>query len=166
MSRPPAILSHYASIQQCAGATGVPASLLKATKRKGCPAFTGTRVHFDRWLKWYFNGGMGDGENEAESIDEAERRKAVAEADLKEIARAKAREELVPVAEVGRWGETVFVALRQAILSATELTERSKDELLANLQRLTRDSSNAAAIAAAGGADGGEAEPSAEADGG
>jgi hypothetical protein len=160
-------LPTYPSIGAAAGGTGIPAAVLKQAKRDGCPAFSaGNRVHLDRFLEWWFDPARAQAAGAgAESIEEAERRKAVADADLREIARAKAREQLIPVVEVERWGETVFLAVRQGILSATELTDRSKDEILENLQRLTREASDAAAIASAGEGDGCEAEPAAEADG-
>lgn len=159
-------LPTFPSIGAASGGTGIPSAVFKQAKREGCPAFSaGNRVHLDAFLAWWFDPSRSNAAGGAESKDEAERRKAVADADLREIARAKARNQLVPVVEVERWGETIFLAVRQGILAATELTDRSKDELLQNLQRLTREASDAAAIAAAGGSDGGEAEPATEADG-
>ena len=136
-------LPTYPSLRACVASTGIPLAELRNARTRGCPGVraNGT-VNLGEFLAWYWSGSATP---DQETIEDAERRKVVAEADLKEILRAKSRKELVPVDDVARWAENVAVSLRQGILSATELTERSRDELLVNLQRLTRQATMEAA---------------------
>lgn len=45
----------YSSMQECAGATPIPLSLLKQAKRSGCAAFKWNRVDLAEFLKWLFS---------------------------------------------------------------------------------------------------------------
>lgn len=108
--------------------TGIPITVFRAAKAAGCPAFVSNKVSLRPFLEWYFKEQREHGGNHRE-------RKEKADADLAEIKVEQARGNLVAIAAVEKWAETVFVSLRQGILAST-LLETEKDELLTNLQRL------------------------------
>jgi hypothetical protein len=44
----------FTSTGQCAAHSGVPVSVLKTAKAKGCPAFVGNKVNLKTFLEWHF----------------------------------------------------------------------------------------------------------------
>lgn len=108
--------------------TGIPMHHFRSAKAAGCPAFVSQRVHLRTFLEWYFTRDTAGGADHRA-------RKEKADADLAEIKVEEARKNLVQVAKVEEWAETIFTAIRQAVL-ASSLLEPEKDALLNEARRL------------------------------
>ena len=48
-------LPTFDSIAQCSASTGIPVSVLKFSKKNGCPAFDYSRVKLGTFLEWFFS---------------------------------------------------------------------------------------------------------------
>ena len=92
-------LPTYPSMSACAGATGIPAEVLRKAKNAGCPAFhSNGRVNLSALLPWLFTPVAGEAAAK-ESFREAELREKIAKADLLELKRKEREKDLVNMGE-------------------------------------------------------------------
>jgi hypothetical protein len=81
----------YDSMEQCAGATGIPISHLKFAKRQGCLFIRHGRVHIAEFISWFFSQTP---ENVEDAIDWSKRDKRMS-AMIKEIEYEKMRDSVI-----------------------------------------------------------------------
>lgn len=92
-SRNRPLLGVFESLAACAGATGIPAAVLKKAKRAGCPAFVAHRVELVPLLTWLFSNENEAGADWPSKFKEYQARR-------EELKFEREKGELVPVTEL------------------------------------------------------------------
>jgi hypothetical protein len=101
----------YDSLEQCAGATGIPIGVLKSAKRKGSTAFRSNRVHLEALLRFLFDPKNGNGDHG--TMHEERLLKLRAERKLAEKELQEKEQSLIHIDEAKVMCRNLFVPVRQ-----------------------------------------------------
>jgi hypothetical protein len=110
---PPRLRDYYDSIANATAQTGIPAAILRAAKRGGCPAFRSNRFYILDFLGWFWSDdhvGLG-------TLEEEKIRLTRAEANVRELEERKLRGELVELGGAEHLYTEAILPVRQRIIA-------------------------------------------------
>jgi hypothetical protein len=101
----------YDSIGACASATGIPITVLKHAKRRGCAAFRGSRVYLAPLIRWLFDSP----DRSLINYDQERAQHVVLQNAKLKVELRRLKRELLPVDEVAHLGAELGAAIRKVI---------------------------------------------------